>query len=156
MSPSLSHNSTEITLLLVNLLIKAAYSILLKTCDLSLLGARFLYKYIFIFCKPASPSLEPASRESLFASPERIPPKNPKYGHNALTWCLLHAQCLNYGHNALTWCLLHAQCASIMPNRPVRYSRKIEPHAFFDETGATKRNRTLTIFFFFTFPEFLT
>ena len=96
MSPSLSHNSTEITLLLVNLLIKAAYSILLKTCDLSLLGARFLYKYIFIFCKPASPSLEPASRESLFVSPERIPPKNPKYGHNALTWCLLHAQCFHY------------------------------------------------------------
>ena len=35
-----------------------------------------------LFCEPASPSLEPraASREPLFASPERFPPKNQKMG----------------------------------------------------------------------------
>jgi len=80
------------------------------------------------------------SSESLFASPERFPPKNSKNGHNAPIRYVLHAGC------------------SIMPNRPVRvqweYPRKVEQHYPIESGQPTKRNRALTIVY--SFSEFPT
>ena len=83
------------------LYIFVVYSFILFYCHLELITLSPCHLYSKCWTEEAilqvcEPEPRDTRRESLFASPERLPPKNPIKDHNALTWYLLHAQCFHY------------------------------------------------------------